>query len=229
MRVSVSQGGTGNLSHVTPNTSLGLVQATPSRVLPSPTVNTREALGKPRPLQPRPLPYLTGFSPVWFPSSLSQEPFWLSLIQMSSWTCSRRPPSSGTRSAKRRRFLLLGWRRSLRQPNMVRANTSLSCSATSQQEEPLVHLLSFLQEESRRSPSRRLLPPSPSSRMSKTKKTAGGANLGAPADALLLRAPWRCVYFCVCVSSSAWRLLLPHSELSQSEPWLRSRWPRNPT
>lgn len=40
-----SQGGTVNLSHITPNTSLGLVQATPSRVLPSPTVNTREALG----------------------------------------------------------------------------------------------------------------------------------------------------------------------------------------
>uniref|UniRef100_A0A665VRW5 BUB1 mitotic checkpoint serine/threonine kinase n=2 Tax=Echeneis naucrates TaxID=173247 RepID=A0A665VRW5_ECHNA len=37
-------GGTANLSHVTPNTSLGYVQATPSRVLPSPTVNTREAL-----------------------------------------------------------------------------------------------------------------------------------------------------------------------------------------
>lgn len=34
-----------NHSHVTPNTSLGFVQATPSRVLPSPTVNTREALG----------------------------------------------------------------------------------------------------------------------------------------------------------------------------------------
>ncbi|XP_068585244.1 mitotic checkpoint serine/threonine-protein kinase BUB1-like [Cebidichthys violaceus] len=33
-----------NLSHVTPNNSLGFVQATPSRVLPSPTVNTREAL-----------------------------------------------------------------------------------------------------------------------------------------------------------------------------------------
>lgn len=44
--VSVSQGGTGNPSHVTPNTSLGFVQATPSRVLPSPTVNTREALGE---------------------------------------------------------------------------------------------------------------------------------------------------------------------------------------
>lgn len=44
--VSVSQGGTGNLSHITPNTSLGFVQATPSRVLPSPTVNTREALGE---------------------------------------------------------------------------------------------------------------------------------------------------------------------------------------
>ncbi|XP_061084320.1 mitotic checkpoint serine/threonine-protein kinase BUB1 isoform X2 [Conger conger] len=39
-----SQGATANLSHVTPNTSLGLVQATPSRVQPSPTVNTREAL-----------------------------------------------------------------------------------------------------------------------------------------------------------------------------------------
>ncbi|KAK7150859.1 hypothetical protein R3I93_011954 [Phoxinus phoxinus] len=34
-----------NHSHVTPNSSLGFVQATPSRVLPSPTVNTREALG----------------------------------------------------------------------------------------------------------------------------------------------------------------------------------------
>lgn len=45
---SVSLGGTANASHVTPNTSLGLVQATPSRVLPSPTVNTREALGEHR-------------------------------------------------------------------------------------------------------------------------------------------------------------------------------------
>ncbi|MEQ2265819.1 hypothetical protein XENORESO_013072, partial [Xenotaenia resolanae] len=44
-KLNVSQGGTANLSHVTPNTSLGFVQATPSRVLPSPTVNTREALG----------------------------------------------------------------------------------------------------------------------------------------------------------------------------------------
>nr|XP_033795830.1 mitotic checkpoint serine/threonine-protein kinase BUB1 [Geotrypetes seraphini] len=34
----------GNTSHVTPNTSLGLVQATPSKVLPSPTVHTKEAL-----------------------------------------------------------------------------------------------------------------------------------------------------------------------------------------
>ncbi|XP_069811284.1 mitotic checkpoint serine/threonine-protein kinase BUB1 [Dendropsophus ebraccatus] len=34
-----------NTSHITPNTSLGYVQATPSKVLPSPTVNTREALG----------------------------------------------------------------------------------------------------------------------------------------------------------------------------------------
>lgn len=48
LHVSVSQGGTGNLSHLTPNTSLGFVQATPSRVLPSPTVNTREALGEHR-------------------------------------------------------------------------------------------------------------------------------------------------------------------------------------
>ncbi|XP_018621599.2 mitotic checkpoint serine/threonine-protein kinase BUB1 isoform X1 [Scleropages formosus] len=40
----VSEGGTENLSHITPNTSLGLVQATPCRVQPSPTVNTREAL-----------------------------------------------------------------------------------------------------------------------------------------------------------------------------------------
>lgn len=41
-RLNMSQGT--NLSLHTPNTSLGLVQATPSRVLPSPTVNTREAL-----------------------------------------------------------------------------------------------------------------------------------------------------------------------------------------
>uniref|UniRef100_A0A8C1RAK0 BUB1 mitotic checkpoint serine/threonine kinase n=1 Tax=Cyprinus carpio TaxID=7962 RepID=A0A8C1RAK0_CYPCA len=34
-----------NHSHVTPNTSLGFAHATPSRALPSPTVNTREALG----------------------------------------------------------------------------------------------------------------------------------------------------------------------------------------
>ncbi|XP_047184547.1 mitotic checkpoint serine/threonine-protein kinase BUB1 isoform X2 [Scophthalmus maximus] len=44
-KLNVSQGGTVNLSHITPNNSLGYVQATPSRVLPSPTVNTREALG----------------------------------------------------------------------------------------------------------------------------------------------------------------------------------------
>ncbi|XP_073413820.1 mitotic checkpoint serine/threonine-protein kinase BUB1 isoform X2 [Dendrobates tinctorius] len=37
--------GLANTSHVTPNTSLGFVQATPSKVLPSPTVNTKEALG----------------------------------------------------------------------------------------------------------------------------------------------------------------------------------------
>ncbi|XP_043074658.1 LOW QUALITY PROTEIN: mitotic checkpoint serine/threonine-protein kinase BUB1 [Puntigrus tetrazona] len=34
-----------NHSHVTPNTSLGFAHTTPSRALPSPTVNTREALG----------------------------------------------------------------------------------------------------------------------------------------------------------------------------------------
>uniref|UniRef100_F6YWN3 Mitotic checkpoint serine/threonine-protein kinase BUB1 n=1 Tax=Monodelphis domestica TaxID=13616 RepID=F6YWN3_MONDO len=32
-------------SHVTPNTSAGMIQATPSRVQPSPTVHTKEALG----------------------------------------------------------------------------------------------------------------------------------------------------------------------------------------
>ncbi|XP_075719006.1 mitotic checkpoint serine/threonine-protein kinase BUB1 [Rhinoderma darwinii] len=37
--------GLANTSHVTPNTSLGFVQATPSKVLPSPTVHTKEALG----------------------------------------------------------------------------------------------------------------------------------------------------------------------------------------
>ncbi|KAM9840320.1 mitotic checkpoint serine/threonine-protein kinase BUB1 [Aulostomus maculatus] len=41
-KLDVSHGG--NRSHITPNSSLGFVQATPSRVLPSPTVNTREAL-----------------------------------------------------------------------------------------------------------------------------------------------------------------------------------------
>ncbi|KAJ1153082.1 hypothetical protein NDU88_005849 [Pleurodeles waltl] len=35
----------GNSLHFTPNTSSGLVQATPSKVLPSPTVHTKEALG----------------------------------------------------------------------------------------------------------------------------------------------------------------------------------------
>ncbi|XP_068088379.1 mitotic checkpoint serine/threonine-protein kinase BUB1 isoform X2 [Hyperolius riggenbachi] len=40
-----SSGCLANTSHVTPNTSLGYVQATPSKVLPSPTVNTKEALG----------------------------------------------------------------------------------------------------------------------------------------------------------------------------------------
>ena len=44
--ILVSQGATASFSHITPNTSLGLAQATPSRVLPSPTVNTREALGE---------------------------------------------------------------------------------------------------------------------------------------------------------------------------------------
>ncbi|XP_026164041.1 mitotic checkpoint serine/threonine-protein kinase BUB1 isoform X2 [Mastacembelus armatus] len=43
-KLNASQGGTANLSHITPNNSLGFVQATPSRVQPSPTVNTREAL-----------------------------------------------------------------------------------------------------------------------------------------------------------------------------------------
>ncbi|XP_073484153.1 mitotic checkpoint serine/threonine-protein kinase BUB1 [Aquarana catesbeiana] len=43
--VANSSGCLANTSHVTPNTSLGYVQATPSRVLPSPTVNTKEALG----------------------------------------------------------------------------------------------------------------------------------------------------------------------------------------
>ncbi|CAF89934.1 unnamed protein product, partial [Tetraodon nigroviridis] len=114
-RLNMSQGGTGNLSHVTPNTSLGLVQATPSRVLPSPTVNTREALGEHRPLHATP-PTSTS---DWFPPSvvpqLCQEPFWFCPIQMSSWTCSRHPPSWGTPSATPRRFLPLRWRRSLHQ------------------------------------------------------------------------------------------------------------------
>ncbi|XP_053347178.1 mitotic checkpoint serine/threonine-protein kinase BUB1 isoform X2 [Clarias gariepinus] len=43
VNADVSHGGF-NHSHVTPNTSLGLLSATPSRALPSPTVNTREAL-----------------------------------------------------------------------------------------------------------------------------------------------------------------------------------------
>ncbi|KAM5163526.1 mitotic checkpoint serine/threonine-protein kinase BUB1 isoform 2-T2 [Mantella aurantiaca] len=44
-REANSSGCLANTSHVTPNTSLGYVQATPSKVLPSPTVNTKEALG----------------------------------------------------------------------------------------------------------------------------------------------------------------------------------------
>ncbi|XP_068198831.1 mitotic checkpoint serine/threonine-protein kinase BUB1 [Antennarius striatus] len=43
-RLDTSQGPTLNPSHVTPNTSLGFTQATPSKALPSPTVNTLEAL-----------------------------------------------------------------------------------------------------------------------------------------------------------------------------------------
>ncbi|XP_063774154.1 mitotic checkpoint serine/threonine-protein kinase BUB1 isoform X2 [Pseudophryne corroboree] len=43
--VGNSSGYLANTSHVTPNTSMGFMQATPSKVLPSPTVNTREALG----------------------------------------------------------------------------------------------------------------------------------------------------------------------------------------
>uniref|UniRef100_A0A8D0GVS8 BUB1 mitotic checkpoint serine/threonine kinase n=1 Tax=Sphenodon punctatus TaxID=8508 RepID=A0A8D0GVS8_SPHPU len=35
----------GNVIHTTPNTSLGMMQATPSKVQPSPTVHTKEALG----------------------------------------------------------------------------------------------------------------------------------------------------------------------------------------
>ncbi|RXM33009.1 Mitotic checkpoint serine/threonine-protein kinase BUB1 [Acipenser ruthenus] len=38
-------GRSANRSHATPNTSLGLVLATPSKAQPSPTVNTKEALG----------------------------------------------------------------------------------------------------------------------------------------------------------------------------------------
>ncbi|KAF5886889.1 mitotic checkpoint serine/threonine-protein kinase BUB1, partial [Clarias magur] len=43
VNAEMSHGGF-NHSHITPNTSLGLLSATPSRALPSPTVNTREAL-----------------------------------------------------------------------------------------------------------------------------------------------------------------------------------------
>ncbi|XP_043842042.1 mitotic checkpoint serine/threonine-protein kinase BUB1 isoform X2 [Dromiciops gliroides] len=39
-----------NASHVTPNTSAGMIQATPSRVQPSPTVHTKEALETIQPL-----------------------------------------------------------------------------------------------------------------------------------------------------------------------------------
>lgn len=111
-----------------------------------------------------------------------------------------------------------------------------SCSESGDQEKELrtfVNLLSFLKEESRRSPSRRLLPPLPSSRMSKTKKTAGGGESGgASADALLLRAPSFCVrrfISAMFVSSSVSLHLIQHSKLNQSELWLRSRWRKNPT
>ncbi|CAH2253103.1 mitotic checkpoint serine threonine- kinase BUB1 isoform X1 [Pelobates cultripes] len=43
--VANSSGSFVNASHITPNTSLGMAQPTPSKVLPSPTVNTKEALG----------------------------------------------------------------------------------------------------------------------------------------------------------------------------------------
>nr|XP_057932059.1 mitotic checkpoint serine/threonine-protein kinase BUB1 isoform X2 [Doryrhamphus excisus] len=43
--LNASQEGTASVSHITPNNSLALAHATPSWVLPSPTVNTREALG----------------------------------------------------------------------------------------------------------------------------------------------------------------------------------------
>uniref|UniRef100_A0A8C5QYI5 BUB1 mitotic checkpoint serine/threonine kinase n=1 Tax=Leptobrachium leishanense TaxID=445787 RepID=A0A8C5QYI5_9ANUR len=43
--VADSSGCFANSSHITPNTSLGMAQPTPSKVLPSPTVNTKEALG----------------------------------------------------------------------------------------------------------------------------------------------------------------------------------------
>ncbi|KAM8945490.1 mitotic checkpoint serine/threonine-protein kinase BUB1 [Pelodytes ibericus] len=43
--IANSSGCFANASHITPNTSLGLAQPTPSKVLPSPTVNTKEALG----------------------------------------------------------------------------------------------------------------------------------------------------------------------------------------
>ncbi|XP_043913180.1 mitotic checkpoint serine/threonine-protein kinase BUB1 isoform X2 [Protopterus annectens] len=43
--VGNSSGCFGNISHNTPNASFGLVQATPSKIQPSPTVNTKEALG----------------------------------------------------------------------------------------------------------------------------------------------------------------------------------------
>ncbi|XP_063299736.1 mitotic checkpoint serine/threonine-protein kinase BUB1 [Pelobates fuscus] len=43
--VANSSGSFVNASHITPNTSLRMAQPTPSKVLPSPTVNTREALG----------------------------------------------------------------------------------------------------------------------------------------------------------------------------------------
>lgn len=125
--ISVSQGGTGNLSHVTPNTSLGFVQATPSRVLPSPTVNTREALGEHCPLATvQSLPWsvlATVICPRSFGCSSafdSETPFlWFHLIQMWSWTCSRHQRSSRTRSTTRWCFMLRRGKLNLHRQNMV--------------------------------------------------------------------------------------------------------------
>lgn len=187
MCVSVSQGGTGNLSHVTPNTSLSVVQATPSRVLPSPTVNTREALSKHRPHPISPAHFhihlastqcgqagtILVLSPdvimdMFQAPTIPAAPFPNTLAYPGSeMEAEPAPPKHGTASSglELRQLLL----------HLQRANMFLSCPAQhmelGEEEEEFSSFSLILQEEHR--PPSQLLLPSSSFRMTKTEKTGG--------------------------------------------------------